>query len=206
MSSTIDATPMPSAPVADSPQSPLRLSHLARVTHDAEATVDFYTRVMRMPLVTCVMHDRIPSTGDPMPYLHIFFRMQDGSTLAFFEAPGLPLAPPVSHPMYDIFDHVALEVGTVAEVEEWKTWIESQGVSVVGPTDHTIIYSIYFYDPNGIRMEITTPLVDDWNDRPGKAAEAVEAWSKAKAGANSPEATIAALHQVVANWEPTTFD
>src|ERR1700722_8245678 len=65
---------------------PVRLSHLAYVTHDVAATVDFYTRVMRMPLVEAVMHERVPSTGDPFPYVHFFFRMQDGSTIAFFEA------------------------------------------------------------------------------------------------------------------------
>ena len=72
---------------------PIRLNHLAYVTHDTAATVRFWTEVMQMPLVEAVMHERVPSTGDPFPYVHFFFRMQDGSTIAFFEAVGLPDRP-----------------------------------------------------------------------------------------------------------------
>lgn len=162
---------------------PARLSHLAYVTLDAEATVDFYTRIMRMPLVEAVMHERIPSTGDPYPYVHFFFRMQDGSTIAFFEAIGLPERAEPSHPAYRTFDHLALEVPTAAEVDEWKEWLVSNGVEVLGAIDHTIIYSIYFYDPNGIRLEITTPLVPDWNDRPAEAKRIVDSFLAAKAEA-----------------------
>ena len=71
---------------------PRMLNHVAYVTHDAQATVDFYTGVLGMELVSTVIDDSIPSTGDPFPYFHLFFRMADGSTIAFFESPGLPPA------------------------------------------------------------------------------------------------------------------
>src|SRR5579863_2511457 len=90
-------------PNAAAPQIPQMLSHLAYVTQDAEATVDFYTKVLGLEFVLAVIDDKVPSTGAPFPYFHIFFRLGDGSTLAFFEAPGLPKRPPVSHPAYDIF-------------------------------------------------------------------------------------------------------
>ena len=70
------------------------LDHFAPVTPDAEATVDFYTRVMNMKFVQALVGGKIPSTGEPIPYFHIFLRLGDGSTLAFFEAPGLPDRPP----------------------------------------------------------------------------------------------------------------
>jgi glyoxylase I family protein len=188
-------------------EAPTHLSHLAFVTHDAAATTEFYATKMRMQLVAAVMHERVPSTGDLMPYLHIFFRMQDGSTIAFFEAPDLPPAPAASHPAYDVFNHVALEVPTRAHVEEWHSWLSSQGVEVLGPVDHTIIYSIYFYDPNGIRLEITTPLVEDWNDRPVQAAAAVEAWLQAKDEARrTGENASAALQRLIQSAEPAIFD
>jgi len=57
--------------------------HLAYTTHDTRATIEFYTRVMGMPLVGAVIDDRIPSTKDPYTYLHTFFRMEDGACLAF---------------------------------------------------------------------------------------------------------------------------
>jgi glyoxylase I family protein len=177
---------------------PVRLSHLAYVTHDAAATVDFYTRVMRMPLVEAVMHERVPSTGDPFPYVHFFFRMQDGSTIAFFEAIGLPERSDPSHPAYDTFDHLALEVATTTEVDDWCAWLAGNGVEILGPVDHGIIYSVYFHDPNGIRLEITTPLVADWNDRPAEAQRIVDAWLEAKkAAASSGQPADEVLRAVV---------
>src|SRR5438067_1572067 len=89
----------------DSPvpaSTPRMLSHLAYATPDAKATADFYVNVMKMELVNGVMDDSIPSTGDDIPYFHIFFRLGDGSTIAFFEAPGLPGRASVSHPAYHI--------------------------------------------------------------------------------------------------------
>src|SRR3712207_5739374 len=76
---------------------PVMLNHAAWVTHDVEATANFYINVMGMELASTVYDDRVPSTGDDIPYFHIFFRMQDGSTIAFFEAIGLPKRLPAPH-------------------------------------------------------------------------------------------------------------
>jgi glyoxylase I family protein len=198
----VTTTPMPtvtSGPAAIDAEAPLRLSHLAYVTHNTAATVDFYTRIMRMPLIEAVMHERVPSTGDPYPYVHFFFRMQDGSTIAFFEAIGLPERAEPSHPAYRTFDHLALEVAGPADVDEWKAWLVGHNVDVLGPIDHSIIYSIYFHDPNGIRLEITTPLVPDWNNRPAEAERVVGMFIRAKdeAGA-SGRAAQDVLREVIA--------
>jgi len=140
------------------------LNHAAWVTHDVAATAAFYTKIMGMELASTVYDDKVPSTGDNFPYFHIFFRMQDGSTIAFFEAPGLPARAEVSHPAYGIFDHIALQAADQGEVEKWADWLRENGVPLIGPIDHKgFVYSIYFHDPNGIRLEITTPLDPDWN-------------------------------------------
>lgn len=163
---------------------PLMLSHAAWVTHDVEATADFYMRIMGMELASTVVGDSVPSTGDNFPYFHIFFRMADGSTIAFFEAPGLPERPPVSHPAYEIFDHIALEVGDHAEVDRWKDWLVENGVEITGPTDHDgLIYSIYFRDPNGIRLEITTPTDPNWNRHTEKGMADLIMWCDGKKAA-----------------------
>ena len=91
---------------------PQRLHHAAWVTPDAARLVDFYTRVLGMELVHSVMDDRVPSTGQAFPYLHIFFRMQDGSTIAFFEAPSIPPRPASAHPAYEVFDHFAMHAAS----------------------------------------------------------------------------------------------
>jgi catechol 2,3-dioxygenase-like lactoylglutathione lyase family enzyme len=183
------------------PQIPQMLSHLAYVTHDAEATVEFYTKVVGLEFVLAVIDDKVPSTGAPFPYFHIFFRLGDGSTLAFFEAPGLPKRTPVPHPAYDIFDHLALQVDTREAVDQWNERLRSLGLDVVGPIDHQIIYSVYFRDPiNDIRLEITTPLVPDWNDRGTEASEALAQWAATKrqareSGADEYESLLALIAQ-----------
>lgn len=160
---------------------PLMLNHAAWVTHDVEATADFYMNIMGMDLASTVIDDTVPSTGDAFPYFHIFFRMKDGSTIAFFEAPGLPARPAVSHPAYDIFDHIALQAETKEEVNHWYEWLTSQGIDVVGPTDHGgLIYSIYFRDPNGLRLEITYPTDVDWNKHSAKGLADLTMWNEGK--------------------------
>lgn len=178
---------------------PIMLHHAAWVTHDVAATADFYTRIMGMELASTVMGDRIPSTGDDIPYFHIFFRMQDGSTLAFFEAPGVPLPAPPSHPAYDIFNHIALQASDREEVMRWHAWLIANDVEVVGPTDHDgLILSIYFHDPAGIRLEITTPLDKDWNRHTEKGYADLGAWVSCKEdarrqGQDVPQALLALI-------------
>ncbi len=160
---------------------PLMLNHAAWVTHDVEATADFYMNIMGMELASTVIGDSVPSTGDAFPYFHIFFRMQDGSTIAFFEAPGLPERPEPSHPAYLIFDHVALQAGSPEEVDRWHEWLTNNGVEVVGPTDHDgLIYSIYFKDPNGLRLEITYPTDPEWNRHTDRARDDLLFWKEGK--------------------------
>src|SRR5437764_11506708 len=110
---------------------------------------------MGMELASTVIDDAIPSTGDPFPYLHLFFRLGDGSTMAFFESPGLPPAAGSSHPAYDIFNHIAFEVDSSEEIHRWHAWLVGKGLDVIGPIDHKgLILSIYFHDPNGLRLEL----------------------------------------------------
>lgn len=160
---------------------PLMLNHAAWVTHDVAATADFFTRIMGMELASTVYGDTVPSTGDAFPYFHIFFRMQDGSTIAFFEAPGLPERAAPAHPAYAIFDHIALQAADREEVLRWHAWLQSCGVPVIGPTEHKgLILSIYFHDPNGIRMEITTPLDPQWNQHTAQGRADLAAWVSTK--------------------------
>lgn len=177
----MNAPPLAKSLQANPGLTPLMLSHAAWVTHDVEATADFYMRVMGMELASTVLGASVPSTGDDFPYFHIFFRMADGSTIAFFEAPGLPERPEPSHPAYDVFDHIALQVKDHAEVDRWYAWLVANEIDVVGPTDHNgLIYSVYFHDPNGIRLEITTPTDPDWNNHTERGKEHLALWCQGK--------------------------
>jgi catechol 2,3-dioxygenase-like lactoylglutathione lyase family enzyme len=173
------------------------LNHVAYITRDTSATARFYTELLGMELVAAVMDDKIPSTGDPVPYFHSFFRMQDGSTIAFFEAPDLPPPAERTHPAYEIFQHIALEVESSEVVDQWQAWLVANGVEVVGPVDHGIIYSIYFYDPDGNRLELTTPLDPTWNDKAEGAHAALAEWEDVKAmAAASGDGMVAALKEL----------
>lgn len=159
---------------------PQMLHHTAYVTHDVAATCDFYTRVLRMKLVSSVIDDAIPSTGDPFPYIHIFFEMGDGSTIAFFESLGLPPLAPVTHPAYDIFNHLALNAGSVEAVQQWAEHLTAEGVEYIGPVEHGIITSIYFRDPNNLRLELTADVIPEWKEHGDKATQDVADWQALK--------------------------
>ncbi len=175
------------------PGVPSMLSHVAYVTRDTMATAEFYTKVLGMQLVNAVLDDAIPSTGEPVPYFHSFFRMADGSTVAFFEAPELPPLESAPHPAYNTFQHLALQVDSRELVDEWSSWISANGIDVVGPVDHQIIYSIYFHDPNGVRLEITTPLSGEWNDNSESAYASLADWEKLKDRARSSGGDLVAV-------------
>lgn len=170
---------------ARAPGRPAMLSHAAFITRDTAAVHDFYTRLLGMDFVAAVLDDSIPSTGEPIPYFHSFFRLGDGSTIAFFEAPELPPPSEESHPAYHTFKHFAMEVPTVADVDQWAEWLRANDVDVLGPVDHGIIYSVYFRDPDGNRLEITTPTDPSWNNDSERAAEALREWQKVKEIAGS---------------------
>lgn len=162
---------------------PQKLHHAASAIADAARTADFYSRIMGMEMVHTVMDDRVPSTGQPFPYLHLFFQMADGSTIAFFESPSLPPRALASHPGYDVFDHFAMEVASRDDVDRWAQWLQANGVEIVGPTDHGIIYSIYFHDPDGHRLELTTNTDATWSQHARQARADLDAWEEAKRAA-----------------------
>src|SRR3990170_2167949 len=111
------------------------LHHVAYRCIDARQTVDFYTRILGLEYAMAVAEERVPSTGEESPYMHVFFRMDDGSYVAFFEVPG---APPMGRdeatPRW--VRHLALRVADEATLLACKARLESHGVEVLGPTDH----------------------------------------------------------------------
>jgi len=130
------------------------LHHFAWRCRDAEETRRFYEDLLGLPLVHLIKLDHVPSTGEFCPYVHIFFQLGDGSYIAFFDlGDDNASAPSPNTPAW--VNHIAFEVPTRAELEAAKVRLEAAGVEVIGITDHHFINSIYFFDPNGIRLELT---------------------------------------------------
>ncbi len=167
--------------VADAPRIE-GLHHYAWRCRDSEETRQFYEDVLGLPLVHVIKNEYVPSTGDYCPYVHIFFRLGDGSYIAFFDlGDDVAALPSPNTPSW--VNHLALRVGSVEELLQIKSRLEAAGVSVLGVTDHHIIQSIYFFDPNGIRLELTTPTVPQSEmDELAKSAHAELAqWVRCKA-------------------------
>ncbi len=131
------------------------LHHYAARCKDAEETRHFYEDLLGLPLVHVIRADNVPSTGEHCPYVHIFFRLDDGSHIAFFDlGDGQAAAPSPNTPAW--VTHLALRVDNLDALHEMKRRLQDAGVDVVGLTDHGFVRSIYFFDPNGIRVEFTT--------------------------------------------------
>jgi catechol 2,3-dioxygenase-like lactoylglutathione lyase family enzyme len=130
--------------------------HTARPTWRLSDTVIFYRDVLGLPLVHCISAKGWGPSEHP-DFLHFFFDAGHGSTIAFFYYLGTR-QPEQLRPSYDPFymaTHTAWHANSAAELAAWKRRLESFGVSVSGVTEHEIIDSIYFQDPNGYPFEIT---------------------------------------------------
>jgi len=130
------------------------LHHAAWRCRDAEETRHFYEDILGLKLVHIIVSDHVPSTGEYNPYCHLFFRFTDGSCIAFFDlGDGKGAESAADAPRW--VNHIAFAVSTLAELEAAKARLEAHGVDVLGITDHGFIKSIYFFDPNGLRLELT---------------------------------------------------
>jgi len=130
-----------------------RIHHVAYRCKDAKQTVEWYVKNLNMGFVLAIAEDQVPSTKAPDPYMHVFLDAGQGNVLAFFELPNSPeMGRDGNTPGW--VQHIAFKVGSMEELLATKERLEADGIEVVGPTDHTIFKSIYFFDPNGHRLEL----------------------------------------------------
>lgn len=166
--------PVPPAPIR-------RLHHYAYRCRDAEETRHFYEDILGLPLYHYIENDYVPSTGEFCPYTHIFFRLDDGSFIAFFDlGDNEAAAPSPNTPAW--VNHIAFMVDDLPALQAVKQRLEQHGIEVLGPTDHRVFQSIYFFDPNGIRLELTAMTVPDAQMQAESAGvrERLDAWTMKK--------------------------
>lgn len=158
-----------------------RFHHVAFRCKDAKETVTFYKKVLNMDLLGAIAEDHVPSTKAPDPYMHIFLDAGHGNILAFFE---LPNSPPMGRdentPVWT--QHIAFEVASMEALMEARQRALEAGLDVIGPTDHTIFQSIYFFDPSGHRLEVATwtATPDTLKRMRDNSLAMVEEWSRTK--------------------------
>ena len=157
------------------------LHHNAYRCHDSEETRKFYEEFLGLPLVGTLNLSET-KTGRPTHTLHTFYRLEDGSHLAFFETDDLPFEFKSQH---DFDLHIALEVEPkwlqpmLAKGHEW-------GIETRGPSDHGMIDSIYFRDPNGYVIELCAKREDHdqlMDPSRNNAREMLQRWTENKRNA-----------------------
>jgi catechol 2,3-dioxygenase-like lactoylglutathione lyase family enzyme len=173
------------------------INHLALVCRDMAETVEFYTKVLGMPLVKTVS---LPDGGQ-----HFFFDCGGGNLLAFFWWENAPPAAPGIASVEDFpkkgmsavgsMNHVAFDMDE-DQLEAGLAALQAAGVHVSVPVvvNHddspggvsremhpgVFVRSVYFRDPNGIMLEfaaLTRRLggPDDTRHTPAHAKQPVTA-------------------------------
>jgi glyoxylase I family protein len=138
-----------------------QLHHVAYRARDAEETRHFYEDILGLPLYHIIQSDYVPSTGEYCPYTHFFFRLQDGSFIAFFDLGDDEAAQPSPNTPAWV-QHIAFRVTSVQALEDMKARLQAHDIEVLGVVDHHIFKSIYFFDPNGVRLELSAQLADEF--------------------------------------------
>ncbi len=155
--------------------------HVAYRCRDAKETVTFYRDVLNMEYQLAFAENEVPSTKEPDPYMHVFLDAGGGNVLAFFELPNSPeMGRDPNTPEW--VQHIAFKLGTHEELLAAKAHIEGKGIDVLGPIDHGLFDSIYFFDPNGHRLELAADKGTDADRARARAVadEMLEEWSRTK--------------------------
>ena len=153
------------------------VNHLALVCKDMARTVDFYSNVLGMKLIKTI---ELPGGMGQ----HFFFDLGNGDSLAFFWFPKAPEAAPgiasatrgmIPGPSaHGSMNHVAINVPP-ERIDEYYEKLLAKGIKASRVINHddspmqasleitptTFVRSIYFYDPDGIALELaawTRPL------------------------------------------------
>lgn len=159
-----------------------KIHHVAYRCRDARETVEWYGKYLGMDYILAFAEDHVPSTHAFDPYIHVFLDAGGGNVLAFFELPEQKeMGRDENTPTW--VQHIAFEVETREALIEARDRLQTAGIEVVGVTDHTLFHSIYFFDPNGHRIELA------YNDPQGDVAAAklrairwdmLEEWSRTR--------------------------
>ncbi|MBA3524969.1 MAG: VOC family protein [Geodermatophilaceae bacterium] len=134
-------------PAGKRPQSSARgLHHTALISGDVERTVRFYQEILGFPLTELIENRDYPGSS------HFFFDIGNGNLLAFFDFPGLGVGPYAE--VLGGLHHMAISV----EPARWETLVQRLTEAGVEHEVHSGV-SVYFRDPDGVRMElIADPL------------------------------------------------
>ena len=125
------------------------INHPALFGRNIDETIKFYTEVLGMKLVL-----RQPNLEEPR-LTHLFFATGNGAFVAFFipnDEGGMELSN--GSEGIGSLQHLAFNLDT--SIEEAMETLKKHKIEFKGPIDRGYERSLYFYDPNGIKLELMT--------------------------------------------------
>ena len=162
------------------------IHHLALNTEDMKMTIDYYVDVLGMKLVHAM---KIPpglgtgpnNRGNP-PYenlRHYFFDMGNDSLLAFFEMPKGEKQVG-DRDAIAAMQHVSFSMLPDA-FEALQLRLKERDIDTIGPLEVLPgVFSVYFFDPNGIRLEASCQPADGKMPRIATAATQTKSQARAE--------------------------
>ena len=156
------------------------LHHNAYRCRDSEETRRFFEDFLGLPLAGTLEINETKTGRRTSGVLHTFYRLDDGSYLAFFEAPEMAFE---FKPQHDFDLHIALEVSP-EDLQAMFAKGRAQGIETRGISDHGFLHSIYFRDPNGYVIELTAKMAghdDEMDPETNGAREKLDRWQETKA-------------------------
>jgi catechol 2,3-dioxygenase-like lactoylglutathione lyase family enzyme len=123
------------------PSSARGIHHTALLSSDVERTIRFYQGVLEFPLTEIIENRDYEGSN------HFFFDVGHGNLLAFFDFPGLDLAPYAE--VLGGLHHLAISVSP----EKWSALRANLEAAHVDYMEESGT-SLYFRDPDGARLEL----------------------------------------------------
>ena len=160
------------------------LHHNAYRCRDSEETRKFYEDFLGLRLAGA-LDIQETKTARTSSVLHTFFQMDDGSFLAFFEAPDMSFE---FKQQRDFDLHIALEVDESMLLSMFAK-AKERGIETRGVVDHGMVHSIYLRDPNGYVIELTAKMAghdEAMNPQTNGARSILDKWQAAKTSGATP--------------------
>lgn len=153
----------------------LKLDHVVFPTADPAASLEFYRGKLGLPLAEAI-------TGEDWggrPWLMLVFALAEGRELVLTALRGAP--PPATDELPADVRHYAFAVETETDRLAWRTRLADAGVAF-WEEDHGDQQSIYFQDPNGVVLEITSPPSQASAEPNAEALARARAWIEESPG------------------------
>ena len=122
-----------------------KLGHVVLKVRDAQKTKDFYTRVLGL---------QVSYEDRQRGMVFLSFGTEHHELALFQLATGEP--PEATQPGVH---HIAWQLGSFAELQAAHRELVELGIPVEATVEHNVTRSVYFFDPDGNRVELYCDMV-----------------------------------------------